>query len=186
MTDQPKSPPNQKPVPPAGTNPPQAPAAAPPQAPAVAQQPPPAQEPPAQQPQPQQPKHNGKKVLLLVEDDPLLINMYQAKFSSEGFEVFTATDGEAGLTLASSEKPDIVLLDIMMPKMDGIEVLRRLKQDKNFSNIPVLMLTNLSEAAKQKEALKLGAKEFIVKANHTPTQVVDKVKQHLGITSAVK
>lgn len=125
---------------------------------------------------------NGK-VLLLVEDDPLLINMYQTKFSSEGFQVFTATDGQTGLTLAKSEKPHIIILDIMMPQLDGIEVLRQLKKDPGLKNVPVLMLSNLSELAKQKEAMNLGAKEFLVKANLTPTQVVAKIKQHLGTTS---
>ena len=122
-----------------------------------------------------------RKILLLVEDDPLLINMYQTKFSSEGFQVFTATDGQAGLTLAQTEKPDIILLDIMMPKLDGIEVLRRIRQDPKLKTVPVLMLSNLSEMAKQKEAIELGAKEFLVKANFTPTQVVVKIKQHLNL-----
>lgn len=134
---------------------------------------------PASPPNQNPPKVIGK-VLLLVEDDPLLINMYQTKFSSEGFEVFTATDGRTGLALAKSENPDIIILDIMMPKMDGIEVLRNIRQDPKLSSIPVLILSNLSEVNKQKEAKELGAKEFLVKANLTPTQVVEKIKQHLG------
>lgn len=164
-------------------SPPQAPA---PQQGQVTQSPPaaPSAQPQSQATPPSKPQAatTSAKVLLLVEDDPLLINMYQSKFSSEGFQVFTATDGEAGLTLAKSEKPDIIILDIMMPKLDGIEVLRRLRQDPNFQNIPVLMLSNLSEASKQREAMQLGAKEFLVKANLTPTQVVDKIKTHLGMT----
>lgn len=124
------------------------------------------------------------KVLLLVEDDPLLINMYQTKFSNEGFQVYTATDGEAGLTLAKAEKPDVIILDIMMPKMDGIEVLRRLRNDPSLRDVPVLMLSNLSEMAKQKEAFELGAKEFLVKANLTPTQVVEKIKLYLNQVGA--
>ena len=121
------------------------------------------------------------KILLLVEDDPLLVTMYQTKFSAEGFQVFTATDGEAGLQLAKDQKPDIIVLDIMMPKLDGIEVLRAIRQDALLKDIPVLMLSNLSELAKQKEAMELGAKEFLVKANLTPTEVVSKIKQHLSL-----
>jgi len=137
--------------------------------------------PPQQPPQQSSPSPQNNKVLLLVEDDPLLINMYQTKFAGEGFQVFTATDGQAGLILAQSEKPNIIILDIMMPKMDGIEVLRQIKKDPNLKNVPILMLSNLSEIAKQKEALQLGAKEFLIKANLTPTQVVQKIKQHLSI-----
>jgi|SRR3989344_4058546 len=122
------------------------------------------------------------KVLLLVEDDPLLVTMYQTKFSAEGFQVFTATDGEIGLQLAKAQKPDIIVLDIMMPKLDGIEVLRFIRQDPLLKNIPVLMLSNLSELAKQKEAMELGAREFLVKANLTPTEVVTKIKQHLQLS----
>ncbi len=121
------------------------------------------------------------KILLLVEDDPLLVTMYQTKFSAEGFQVFTATDGEAGLALAKNQQPDIIVLDIMMPKLDGIEVLRAIRQDPVLKNIPVLMLSNLSELAKQKEAMELGAREFLVKANLTPTEVVTKIKQHLNL-----
>ncbi len=156
-----------------------------PQAPQTPQQPAPAA--PAPPPSPAAdptttPTHakTAGRVLMLIEDDPLLINMYQTKFSTEGFQVFTATDGEAGIKLLEAEKPDIILLDIMMPKLDGIEVLRRIKQNPQLKNTPVLMLSNLSEAAKQQEAKTLGAKDFIVKANFTPTQVVDKVKKHLS------
>jgi CheY-like chemotaxis protein len=192
MTNPPSN--NQTPPPgqPVGDTPPVAPPAPqspPPQptAPAPSQTVNPQTPPPTTPPQPQatqldRQKNLSTKVLLLVEDDPLLINMYQSKFSSEGFQVFTATDGEAGLALVKSEKPDIVILDIMMPKLDGIEVLRRIRQDPALKDIPVLMLSNLSEAAKQREAAQLGAKEFLVKANLTPTQVVQKIKQHLGIT----
>ena len=127
------------------------------------------------------PRPGSDKILLLIEDDPLLINMYQTKFTAEGFKVFTATDGQAGLDMAKSQKPSIIILDIMMPKLDGIEVLRQLRQDANLKQVPVLMLTNLSGMDKQKEAMALGAKEFIIKANLTPTQVVQKIKQHLGM-----
>ena len=129
-----------------------------------------------------QPSSITAKILLLVEDDPLLIKMYQTKFSAEGFEVYTATDGEAGLKLARSQHPDIIVLDIMMPKLDGIEVLRAIRQDNTLKSVPVLMLSNLSELAKQKEAMELGAKEFLVKANLTPTEVVSKIKQHLSLS----
>lgn len=174
----PQTPPPSQSVAPSPVSPPPTPAVPP------NPQPPPTLPPPQASPATAAGGHVSTKVLLLVEDDPLLINMYQTKFSHEGFQVYTATDGEVGLTLAKAEKPDIIILDIMMPKMDGIEVLRRLKNDPNFSQIPILMLSNLSEMAKQKEAFELGAKEFLVKANLTPTQVVEKIKLYLNQVGA--
>lgn len=121
-----------------------------------------------------------RPTVLLVEDDPLLVKMYNVKFTSEGFQVLTAPDGEAGLKMALNEKVDLIILDIMMPKLSGIDLLERLRQDPRGKNTPVIILTNLSEDEEKKKTLELGVKEYIVKANLTPGQLVEKVREYLG------
>lgn len=123
------------------------------------------------------PEH--KPTVLLVEDDQLLINMYKTKFESDGFEVFMATDGAAGLTAASAHRPDAIVLDIMMPKLSGIEFLRELNKDDWIKGIPVIVLSNLSQQEEAKQALELGAKEYLIKATLTPGQVVQKIRNYL-------
>lgn len=120
----------------------------------------------------------GKKILL-VEDDKTLLDMYTLKFKQEGFVILTATDGLAGLEMAKKEKPAVILLDIMMPKMDGFAVLKELKKDPSTKNAPVLMLSNLGQKSDMEKGKKLGASDYVVKASMTPTQVVDKVKSYL-------
>ena len=117
--------------------------------------------------------------VLLIEDDPLLIKMYTTKFQSEGFTVLAAQDGQAGLDTALKHKPNVILLDVMMPKLSGIEVLTKLKQSEVTKDTPVLVFSNLSQEDQAKEVLALGAKEYLVKANLTPGEVVQKVKQYL-------
>lgn len=118
--------------------------------------------------------------ILLVEDDPLLVKMYSTKFSTDGFNVLTASDGEQGLKTALAEHPDFIILDVMMPKLSGIDMLTKLKQDPQGAQIPVLVLSNLSQEQEAKRALDLGAKEYLVKANFTPSEVVTKVRAYLA------
>lgn len=122
--------------------------------------------------------NNGKKVLL-VEDDTTLIDMYSLKFKEEGFTLLVADNGETGLEMALKEVPDVILLDIMMPKMDGFAVLAEIKKNAKTKNIPVLMLSNLGQTADVEKGEKMGAKDYIVKASMTPSQVVDKVKSYI-------
>lgn len=119
-------------------------------------------------------------VILLIEDDSLLLKMYKTKLEKEGFQVLAAEDGQKGLKMALEEKVDFILLDIMMPKISGLDLLTKLRQNPKGKNIPVIVLSNLAQPEKSKKALDLGAKEFLVKANFTPSQVVAKVKQYLG------
>ncbi|MFA5318007.1 MAG: response regulator [Patescibacteria group bacterium] len=118
--------------------------------------------------------------ILIVEDDSFLLNMYADKFRAEDFEVFIAEDGLRGVKLAKEELPDIMLLDIMLPKMDGFEVLEKLKADAKTKNIPIILLTNLSQKEEVKRGLDLGAKDFLIKAHFMPNEVVDKVKEVVG------
>jgi len=125
------------------------------------------------------PKESPKLKILLVEDDQLLVNMYKTKFEAEGCEVITASDGASGLNAATTHKPDAIVLDIMMPKLSGMDFLRELNQDEWIKNIPVLVLTNLSQQEEAKKALELGAKDYLLKASLTPGQVVDKIRNYL-------
>ena len=117
--------------------------------------------------------------ILLVEDDPFLLDMYSTKFKEVGFNIVTAQDGEMGLTKAQEEMPDLILLDVVLPKKDGFEVLKQLKSDSKTAKIPVILLTNLGLDSDVKRGLELGAQSYIIKAHFTPTEVVAKVKEVL-------
>lgn len=114
--------------------------------------------------------------ILLVEDDSFLLSMYSTKFEMENFQVVIAEDGEKGWNLASKEKPSIILLDIKLPKLDGFEVLKKLKSNKETADIPVILLTNLSQKEDKDKGLELGADDYLVKAHFMPSEVVGKIK----------
>lgn len=124
-----------------------------------------------------EPTQQTKSKILIVEDDLVLSKMYKTKFASEGFSVLTAEDGEEGLKVAIEQRPAVILLDIMMPKLSGMDLLRKLREDQVGKSIPVIILTNLAQKTDADEAAKLGVKEFLVKANLTPAQVVEKVRR---------
>ena len=117
--------------------------------------------------------------ILLVEDDSFLLGMYATKFEMEGFKVIMAEDGEKAVRLALKELPDIILLDIILPKVNGFEVLRQLKATPATANIPVLLLTNLSQKDEIEQGLKMGAEDYLIKAHFMPSEVVDKIKKAL-------
>ena len=120
------------------------------------------------------------KKIILVEDDRFLSKMYYDKLSrEEGFTVATFESGEKALEAMRSEKPALVLLDILLPDMNGVQVLKAMKKDSTLRSIPVLMLTNLNERDYINEAFALGAEGYLIKAHFTPTEVVDKIKQIL-------
>lgn len=121
----------------------------------------------------------GATKVLLVEDDKMIIDMYTLKFTQEGYNVVQAENGKDGLDLAKKETPDIILLDIILPQMDGFTVLKELKADANLKDVPVVLLTNLGQDGDVKKGLELGANDYLIKANYTPSQVVDKVKSVL-------
>ncbi len=121
----------------------------------------------------------AKPTLLLVEDDTFLAGMYVTKLTMEHFRVELATDGESGLAKALAVKPDLILLDILLPKMNGFDVLRKLKGDPTTKNVPVILLTNLGQKSDVTQGLDLGAADYLIKAHFMPSEVVDKIKQHL-------
>ncbi len=120
-----------------------------------------------------------KKKILLVEDDTLISSMYKTKFKADGFEVVIAPDGATALELAKKENPNIVMLDIILPQLDGFTVLEELKKDQATKQIPVIMLTNLGTTEDKAKGEKLGAVDYLVKASLTPAQVSQKIKKHL-------
>ena len=117
------------------------------------------------------------KKVLVVDDEASVREIYRHEFLNSGYTVVVAADGEEGLLKAGEETPDIVLLDIMLPKMSGIEVLRALKENELTKKIPVLLLTNLGEETIIKEGFELGADGYLLKVSYTPSQVVDEVKK---------
>ena len=112
------------------------------------------------------------KTILIIEDDRFVSGMYADKLSIVGFKVQSAFDGEAGLKLAREVHPDLILLDIMLPVLDGFEVLRRLKADKDLANVPVIILSNLGDPEQIKTGLNLGANDYLVKAHFVPSEVL--------------
>ena len=115
------------------------------------------------------------KKIFIIEDDPFLSEMYAAKFSQSGFQVEMAIDGEKGLEKIKTSKPDLILLDIVLPKMDGFEILKKVKEDSQLNKIPIILLTNLGQKNEIEKGLALGAEEYIIKAHFTPTAVVVKI-----------
>ena len=109
--------------------------------------------------------------VLLIEDDLDTLEMYRTRLQKDGYEVSVATDGEQGLELATSLKPDIVFLDIRLPKLGGLEVLERLRDQESTSAVPVVILSNYGEQELIDRGLKLGALEFLVKAHTSPVEL---------------
>jgi CheY-like chemotaxis protein len=118
--------------------------------------------------------------VLIVEDDPLISRMYQKIFTFEKFEVDVAANGEEALSKVSSFAPGLILLDVMMPKMNGLQVLEKLKEDSQTKNIPVVMLTNLAGQQDAETAIAKGAVKYIIKSEYEPKQVVEMVKEVLA------
>jgi CheY-like chemotaxis protein len=121
--------------------------------------------------------------ILIIEDDALLSRMYLTIFTSSNYEVEVATDGEEGLEKARAKKPTLILLDIMMPKLNGMEVLRKLKADPELQHIPVVVLTNLAGNNDIQSALQLGAVRYIIKSENKPREVEEIVRNILAGTT---
>ena len=119
--------------------------------------------------------------VLLVEDDTFLANIYKTKFEMEGFKIISADNGEKGLSEAKKKKPDIILLDILLPKMDGFAVLEALKADEGVKEIPVILLTNLGQKDDVEKGLEMGAVDYMIKAHFKPSEVVSKVVEVLKL-----
>jgi len=121
----------------------------------------------------------AKKKILIIEDEKFLLELYQGRFEKDGYQVFTAINGLTGLKLAQKEKPDLIILDILMPGMDGYEVIRKLKEDNQTKEITILVLSNLGQREEINQGLKTGADDYIIKTDLTPSELIDKVEEML-------
>lgn len=119
--------------------------------------------------------------VLLVEDDSFLANIYKTKFEMEGFKISISENGEIALADVKKKKPAIILLDILLPKLDGFAVLSKLKEDKDTKDIPVILLTNLGQKDDVQKGLDMGAVDYLIKAHFKPSEVVEKVKKVLSL-----
>jgi len=122
----------------------------------------------------------SKKTILIVEDDKFLRDLMNQKLIREGFDTAEAVDGEEGIIKIKEVKPDLVLLDLILPGIDGFEVLTKVKEDPTLSAIPIIVLSNLGQKDDIERGLQLGAKDYLIKAHFTPGEVIEKIKNILG------
>jgi DNA-binding response OmpR family regulator len=121
----------------------------------------------------------SKKKVMLVEDDAFISDIYRVKLGKEGLEVLPAENGLEAMKILEKTIPDLVLLDIIMPYMDGMDVLKKMKNEEKWKKIPIILLSNLSEKEKIEEALGIGADDYLIKSNFTPSEVLKKVNSVL-------
>jgi len=120
------------------------------------------------------------KKILFIEDESALQKTFGDVLTKEGFKMISAIDGEVGLRLAKSEKPDLIILDLVLPKLHGLEVLKGLKGNDETRNIPVIILTNMGDMENIEKALELGATTYMIKADYTLEDVVTKIKNAMA------
>jgi DNA-binding response OmpR family regulator len=124
-------------------------------------------------------ENQKKKKIMIIEDDSFVMDIYQTKLNQEGYEVLLAENGAEALKKLEKEAPDLVLLDIVMPYIDGLQVLKKIKADKKLKDIPVILLTNLSQKEDINEGLGLGADDYLIKSHFTPSEVLEKIKKYI-------
>jgi len=116
------------------------------------------------------------KTILVIEDDKFLRELMAQKLIKEGYEVVEAIDGPDGIKKLKEKKPGLVLLDLILPGMDGFEVLSKIKEDSDTGQIPVIILSNLGQREDVERGLKLGAADYLIKAHFTPGEIIEKIK----------
>ena len=120
------------------------------------------------------------KKILLIEDEELLADLFLKKLTASGYEVSLANDGEMGLDLLRKLKPDLILLDIVLPKMDGLQVLAEMQKDNALRKIPVIVVSNSGQPVEIDQIKKLGAKDWLIKTNFNLQEIIQKVKKQIG------
>ncbi len=120
------------------------------------------------------------KKILIIEDEEVLLGLIRRKLNQEGYQVDIAKDGQEGLEKMKESKPDLILLDIIMPKMGGFEVMEKVSKDEKLKNIPIIIISNSGQPVELERAKKLGVKDWLIKTDFDPQEVVDKVKKQLG------
>ncbi len=116
------------------------------------------------------------KKILIIEDDKFLRELIAQKLIKEGYDIAEAIDGEKGIKAVGEEKPDLVLLDLILPGIDGFEVLTKIKEDPKIAQVPVIILSNLGQKDDIERGLKMGAVDYLIKAHFTPGEIIEKVK----------
>ncbi len=117
--------------------------------------------------------------ILIVEDDKFLRELISQKLVREGYDIAEAIDGEKGIKAVREEKPDLILLDLILPGIDGFEVLTKIKEDPKIAQIPVIILSNLGQKDDIERGLKMGAVDYLIKAHFTPGEIIEKIKTSL-------
>lgn len=126
-------------------------------------------------------ENNEKKIsILIVEDDKFLRELLVRKLETVGFQTSAAVDGQEALVKIKEELPQIILLDLVLPGIDGFEVLKQIKEDDKTNKIPVIILSNLGQREEVERGIKLGAADYLIKAHFTPEEIIEKVKGILG------
>jgi DNA-binding response OmpR family regulator len=120
------------------------------------------------------------KTILFIEDESALQKTFGEIIAQDGYQMISALDGETGLRVAKEKKPDLILLDLILPKIHGFDVLKKLKEENETRDIPVIVLTNLETFEDVEKALKLGATTYLVKANYSLEEILEKIKKALG------
>jgi two-component system, OmpR family, alkaline phosphatase synthesis response regulator PhoP len=118
--------------------------------------------------------------ILIIEDEKILSDMYTEKFTQAGFSVISSSEAEGGLEVAKKEKPDLIILDMLLPKGDGISFLQRMKEEPGLSFIPVVVFSNFDDPPTKKAAFSLGVKDYLIKTNYTPQEIIEKIKAILS------
>jgi len=121
------------------------------------------------------------KTILLIEDDPFLIDVYSAKLKEVGFGVDIATNGEEGVKKIKQKKPDLLLLDIVLPGANGWEIIEKIRKDEAIKDLKIVILSNLTEKDEVEKGLGLGADKYLIKAHFTPSQIVEEIKKILSV-----
>ncbi|KPJ54720.1 hypothetical protein AMJ47_03755 [Parcubacteria bacterium DG_72] len=120
------------------------------------------------------------KKILIIEDDKLLASLLKKKLKKEGYEVLVTFQGDKGLSKAKEIMPDLILLDIIMPVMNGFEVMEKIQKDQDLAKIPIIIVSNSGQPVEIGRAQELGARDWLIKAEFDPQEVVDKVKKQIG------
>lgn len=125
------------------------------------------------------PKDKTAKKILLIEDDPFLVDIYTTKLKEAGFKFGVAIDGNEGLKKIKKMRPDLLILDIVLPQTDGWQILKEIKNNKNLKRLKVLVFSNLGQKEEVERGLSLGATTYLIKAHYTPTEVIGEIKKIL-------
>lgn len=120
------------------------------------------------------------KKILIIEDEEIMLDLLKIKLTQSGYEISIARDGEEGLKLIKETKPDLILLDIIMPKMGGFQVMAEMQKDKKFKKIPIIIISNSGQPVEIDKAKKLGVKDWLIKTEFDPQEVIKKVKKQIG------